>query len=261
MPCTTRASRNSHREAPYPRHDANSNKPLHESSNNLRSGSSHEVGFKSPYSPIDSENGEIRLLELLPGKFDDVIQMRLVPHNLSDESLVPYEALSYVWGTPITSSRALLNDVAITSTPNLECALRHLRFTILTRILWIDAISINQGDIQERGHQVQIIRNIYSTASNVNVWLGPVDKTDLYSSFVLETMQLHFSEPHPSIITLFRFMRNAVSLMHEKAGITKNANECVLDVLDVLQNIVSRPWFKRIWVPSPWYRVLTALSG
>lgn len=43
------------------------------------------------------------------------------------------------------------------------------------RFLWIDAIRINQEDIADRNHQVGLMRQIYSGASEVVVWLGPSD--------------------------------------------------------------------------------------
>lgn len=39
--------------------------------------------------------------------------------------------------------------------------------------LWADAICINQKDIVERGHQVQVMRKIYARAMEVRSWLGP----------------------------------------------------------------------------------------
>jgi hypothetical protein len=37
--------------------------------------------------------------------------------------------------------------------------------------LWIDAICINQADLDERKQQVQLMRDVYSGASRVVVWL------------------------------------------------------------------------------------------
>jgi hypothetical protein len=54
-------------------------------------------------------------------------------------------------------------------------ALRRLRFPNSTRILWIDAICINQDDKEERSYQVPLMGSIYSLARRVVVWLGPGD--------------------------------------------------------------------------------------
>jgi hypothetical protein len=43
------------------------------------------------------------------------------------------------------------------------------------RVLWIDAICINQQDDEEKAHQVQMMRQIYSLAKDVVVWLGEND--------------------------------------------------------------------------------------
>jgi hypothetical protein len=40
------------------------------------------------------------------------------------------------------------------------------------RLVWIDAICVNQGALDERSHQVQLMKDIYSQAVRVIVWLG-----------------------------------------------------------------------------------------
>jgi hypothetical protein len=198
----------------------------------------------SPYTPIDSENGEIRLLELAPGKFDDTIVMRLISCSLEHDTQM-YEALSYVWGTEIASQQAVLGGIPILITANLDCALRHLRLTIVKRTMWIDAISINQKDTRERNQQVQIMGKIYSSAQKVTIWLGFTDRNDLYLRVVLEAMQFHFSEENPSTVRLFDYMCSVVDIINEQAGKVHDSKECVLDAL---HHIIDRPWFGRIWV-------------
>ena len=50
----------------------------------------------SPYERIDSQKGEIRLLKIQPGAYDDDLVMTIEFVVLSDKST--YQALSYVWG-------------------------------------------------------------------------------------------------------------------------------------------------------------------
>jgi hypothetical protein len=135
MPRTGRTPRNTAHDSPYTHHS--------EPTSLIRT---------SPYGPIDSENGEIRLLELAPGKFDDTIVMRLIPCNIVADNPHAYEALSYCWGTEITSRVAVLDGIPISITANLDSALRHLRLTIVKRTMWVDAISIDQKATQERNH-------------------------------------------------------------------------------------------------------------
>lgn len=52
---------------------------------------------------------------------------------------------------------------------------------------WVDAICINQNDIQERGHQVDMMRIIYPKARLVVTWLGPsTANSDSAFSFIKE---------------------------------------------------------------------------
>lgn len=42
-------------------------------------------------------------------------------------------------------------------------------------MLWVDAVCIDQENFKERGEQVKIIKQIYTRAARVLVWLGPED--------------------------------------------------------------------------------------
>ena len=60
-------------------------------------------------------------------------------------------------------------------TPNLAVALRHLRDSRSEWILWIDAICINQNDLQEWSAEVRRMGDIFSIAWRTLIWLGPDD--------------------------------------------------------------------------------------
>lgn len=114
--------------------------------------------------------GEIRVLLLLPGSFDDPIECRLLVQSI--EARPQYDALSYQWGDPTDVRNITLdNDHAFPITVSLDNALRHLRLKTEIRRLWADAICINQNDRNERGNQVSIMKEIYSRARSVQVWL------------------------------------------------------------------------------------------
>ena len=91
--------------------------------------------------------------------------------RLGDDDLC-YEALSYTWGSTEDRAYILCNGHRKAVTPNLEGALRQLRQPVEPRFIWVDALSINQDDARERGHQVRLMRSIYKRASRVLVWLG-----------------------------------------------------------------------------------------
>jgi hypothetical protein len=119
-----------------------------------------------------SGDSEIRLAILLPSnKFEAPIECRLEHAVIG--SCTPYEALSYVWGEPHFTESITLDGQNFMITPRLATALRYLRLQAKERVLWIDAICINQEDLAERQEQVGHMRNIYSSCSSDILWLGP----------------------------------------------------------------------------------------
>ena len=58
---------------------------------------------------------------------------------------------------------------------NLEVALRYLRLHFELRVLWIDAICINQTDLREKSDQLLGMRDLYANAPKVLVWLDVPD--------------------------------------------------------------------------------------
>jgi hypothetical protein len=65
-----------------------------------------------------------------------------------------------------------VNDKEFKIGENLFQALRHLRQPSASRMLWIDAICINQSDISERNQQVQQMADVYTRAHRVIAWIG-----------------------------------------------------------------------------------------
>lgn len=73
-----------------------------------------------------------------------------------------------------------LNGVIFPVGKNLAGALRCLRRLNgpdSSRLLWIDALCINQDDLDERARQVKLMGDIYFRATRVTVWLGEKYKT------------------------------------------------------------------------------------
>ncbi|RYP16106.1 hypothetical protein DL765_005307 [Monosporascus sp. GIB2] len=124
------------------------------------------------YQPIDFATDAIRLVRLFKGYFTDPIRCELWETWLHQVEGVPYEALSYTWGGSWKSAEITLNERALRVTENLYSALQHLRFEDRDRILWVDAICIDQDNEKERGHQVGQMRSIYQNAEQVIIWLG-----------------------------------------------------------------------------------------
>jgi AAA+ superfamily predicted ATPase len=85
-------------------------------------------------------------------------------------------ALSYVWGSPTETRDILVNGHTVKVTTNLHAALLKLKasFEVVERRLkvWVDAVCINQADMDERSREVKKMDMIYSEALAVRCWLG-----------------------------------------------------------------------------------------
>jgi hypothetical protein len=93
--------------------------------------------------------------------------------------LIRYEALSWRWGnedkglfTIMIKKEGKLFKKRVSQT--LGLALKYLRLNE-DRILWIDAICINQRDLEERSYQVSMMSLVYTGSKEVCVWLGDDD--------------------------------------------------------------------------------------
>jgi hypothetical protein len=127
------------------------------------------------YLPLDDSRNETRLIILLPSRpFKAEVTCRLFYQLLDDNHR--FEALSYTWGDPNSKLPLSLNGREIKVTKNLDKALCYLRYADDQRILWIDALCINQEYIPERNQQVAAMHKIYQRAAKVIVWLGPASK-------------------------------------------------------------------------------------
>ncbi|KAI1748690.1 heterokaryon incompatibility protein-domain-containing protein [Xylaria castorea] len=129
--------------------------------------------FDFEYDKKDSISGDdhIRILSLAASEtFTDPIHVSLSIASLGNQPT--YEALSYCWGDASDKRLIFCDSRPFPVGQNLEEALRHLRQSEGARVLWIDAICINQNDLAERASQVKLMHHIYQTASRVLVWLG-----------------------------------------------------------------------------------------
>ncbi|KUJ11220.1 HET-domain-containing protein, partial [Mollisia scopiformis] len=124
-----------------------------------------------PYIPLKQQHQEIRLVTLQPGKWDDPIQCELSTMHLH-EAHSSYEALSYVWDAEPGSGEMILNGHPRDVTKNFFLALRRLRKSSDIRVLWVDALCIDQENHIEKSHQVNLMGEIYRCCARVFLWLG-----------------------------------------------------------------------------------------
>lgn len=174
------------------------------------------------YSPFSQPNS-IRLLQLLPRKEDPKsLQCSLFEYPLRnlDNSSHLYEALSYVWGSEDKSQSITIGDQILSITQNLYMLLCRLQNYSLSRIIWVDAVCINQTDEKEKEHQIPLMAEIYAKASRVIVWLGEAED---HGDRALEALRL------------------------VGETFTKNPSH-IHSIQQPILKLLQRQWFQRIWV-------------
>ncbi|KAF9494027.1 hypothetical protein BDN71DRAFT_1020537 [Pleurotus eryngii] len=169
--------------------------------------------------PLDKTRNQIRLLSLHPGRQSSSIRCTLRVSSLDDN--LRFTALSYTWGEPIRRSTSLWSFrgifqylrglwwslfrgdtlVNVNGEPfylkyNLGSALQSLRHEEEEKVLWVDALCINQLDPIEKADQVARMKDIYSQAHTTCVWLGPSeDDSNTAMDFVRHSHKLDIDDP------------------------------------------------------------------
>jgi len=126
------------------------------------------------YSPLDENRREIRLCRIQPfSSGQQSISCILSTVSLNDAP--NFEALSYVWGDAKDRLPITVNGQQLLVTKNLAAAMRALGSQarlVYPRVVWIDALCIDQSNMAERNSQVTLMGDIYSSARQVISWLG-----------------------------------------------------------------------------------------
>ncbi|KAI0914183.1 HET-domain-containing protein [Ustulina deusta] len=141
------------------------------------------------YQPLNV--GEIRLLILRKSPFyPSVVQAEMVHQPIYPPP--DYEAVSYRWGSSELTEEIVVDGCRFPVTKAAFNLLLARRSVWRKRILWIDAICINQEDLQEKSEQVQLMRDIYHRASRVIVYPGGDWRSRLAGSLVNELWSLGY---------------------------------------------------------------------
>jgi len=136
---------------------------------------------------LSPKKDSFRLLSLLPSK-DRNAPLKCELREVFLSAVPEYEALSYAWAKTTADENVYPHiDISISGklpiTPNCGAALSKLRHRTRPRLLFVDAICIDQapgeldpGAAAERNQQVRMMGAVYHKATSVLVWLGEGDK-------------------------------------------------------------------------------------
>lgn len=222
------------------------------------------------YKPLSPGGKQIRLVVVHPRvpSRPEEIRVTIFETPLEAESRLwsTFMALSYVWGDANNRRDLIVVDLKdemgadhltspkrLSVTANLMEALTHLPWPDKHSILWIDAICINQEDMDERAQQVKLMAEIYTSASHVLAWLGPPthdsnlamnllhrisDSIDVdWKSFEIRTKDSKWSRESASASMYFQL------LLDIDFNLPWNGPES-----QALESLFNRPWFERLWI-------------
>jgi hypothetical protein len=152
-----------------------------------------------------------------------------------------FQAISYCWGSSDLVDKVWFDDhqyLGIT-----RSAAEVIRLLIDTKYaghFWIDALCINQSDLEEKSKQVHLMGDVYSSAQLVVAWLGePADDSDRAMQFIAtlhnEIKQFNLHELDPA---------HGMGYVEQFPSFKQlNSPDWV-----AFQNLFRRPWFSRLWV-------------
>ncbi|PHH77787.1 hypothetical protein CDD82_3354 [Ophiocordyceps australis] len=208
------------------------------------------------YEALTRPRRETRLLYLYPGEPGDQVRCHLTTIALDAPDTPVFEALSYCWGDQTNKKQIKVSvggsgapDPAdfgsqthnLSITANLEEALRYLRRgCTASRLLWIDAVCINQEDSPERGSQVSIMGEIYSKASSVVVWMGIGGNDAGETVSMINIIFSEYSRATPATDGRLPYQN--------KPGNAGAWNSTFVLLIGRLSQFFSYPWFRRVWV-------------
>lgn len=184
------------------------------------------------YEPLDADSNEIRLICLSShgGDPESKVQCALLTVPLDGE--LAYYALSYTWGERDSPATIDLDGLDFNITRNLELALKRLRKDDDDLLIWIDALCINQYNLEERNLQVGRMRDIYHHAAQVMIWLGENDSSQ--TNEALDNMEM--LEERPAEYWNWRYL-DSQDQFRKKVPVWGSINL-----------FFTKPWFSRVWV-------------
>jgi hypothetical protein len=194
----------------------------------------------SLYEPLPSESS-IRLITLHPGDFKDPIRCTLEVFDLP--SAPAYEAISYVWGDPRQRRRIRCNGRRFLVADNLGDAIRNVRRKDEARVVWIDALCINQSSLGERSHQVLLMRDIYTNSKMTLICLdikssinsGNVDWQMAYIAILLVAGWCDINDWN---------LNEVFDPWYKQSEFPPLKKKCKA----ILNRLFSCKWFQRLWV-------------
>jgi hypothetical protein len=195
------------------------------------------------YVPLAKGTKQFRLLTVLPaGAADAPLECLVHVADLSSggaaTTTVPeYETISYCWGDAAERSVLVVDGEAVSVPASAAMALRRVRRPDSTRVVWLDAVCINQRDDDERSRQVSMMGDIYRHGAGNLIYLGEQDIGPAVASMAAILDEIHAEG-------------DALTQLRNEMGAWQYSNTAIKAQYDheALFDLYSIAWFRRLWV-------------
>lgn len=219
----------------------------------------HELRRK-PFGYAILQPGEFRLALLCPGSMNDEIFIVLTTEDLASTNR--YLAVSYCWGSmekrqyvlcrsqtscyrdsPLTGAAGFVSSEGrIPITASLDQLLRSLREEDAVLPLWIDALSIDQDNTEEKNSQVRMMHRIYSNAAGTILYVGESRSERATRN------AFHAIQRLGRLKTIAPNLRPKAFELDCSSFPTPYGFDSVVNLMGAFEELLSRDWFRRAWI-------------
>lgn len=193
--------------------------------------------------PFEDARTQIRLLRFQPVQDDgDVISAALKVFSL--DSAPAFYAISYTWGSAAHTTLIKINETAATVRPNCSFALWQTRLHFPDAFVWLDAICINQDDLEEKSVQVALMGDVYAKAAKVLACVGPADAC---SDEIRDALLDLDAALLPSLEGAFDD-ENAEEQAYRDEWCPPRGEDYARKICEDHYTFLSREYFRRVWI-------------
>ncbi|GIZ48350.1 hypothetical protein CKM354_001141500 [Cercospora kikuchii] len=192
------------------------------------------------YKSLCSDCQEFRLLDVQPAEPSETLVKCTLRHaNLKDEPVPRYETISYVWGDSQKLGTLVINGKAYIYAASSVEALRRTRYSNAIRTVWIDAVCIDQNNIDERAQQVALMGGLYGHSVGNLVYFGQCEDEHL-THLALQDIGSVLEEMMEETDNLKKIDPSPVK--------ADSGLRCSVDFARLQRCLFSLPWLRRLWI-------------
>lgn len=201
--------------------------------------------------PLHESSEEIRLIEIVSVSPEIVCKLSVA--SLGDEPT--FRALSYVWGDARVTRTITVNGRQVEVTKNLADALQGVYHTLekeqsystakVSRLLWVDALCINQKNVHDKNYQVPLMKKIYSSAERVFAWMGEFDPKLALSFEAFWVIDKEVSALPTEEQSSIEWVKRCPALCRD---IEVNDQKEASPVYHSIRRFLEHPYWSRVWI-------------